>query len=47
MARNQLKDHYEGQIKGLLEEIVQQKQLLETSYAQKLDKELTVKDHEY
>jgi hypothetical protein len=25
IARNQLKEHYEGQIKGLLKEVVEQK----------------------
>lgn len=44
--REQLKDHYEAQIKGLLNEIVKQKELLEVSYAEKLAKDTQAKDQQ-
>jgi len=46
IVREQLKDHYEAQIKGLLNEIVKQKELLEVSYAEKLAKDTQAKDQQ-
>ena len=41
-VREQLHQHYEQQIKGLLEELLQQRELLESGYQQRKDRDLAL-----